>query len=113
MPSSGRIDLVIHEKNDVILNGQLLDADGTEVDITGYSFEIEFLTADTTTGAIATVAGTIVTAAEGLFQFLIPSATTANWSVRRGVFEIRATDSSGYIRTIGEGQFVYNYWGVA
>lgn len=111
--TAGRIDLVIHEKNDVVLDCVFKDADGAVVDITGYAFEVEFLTNDTASGSIATVAGTVVSGPAGTFQFVIPSATTNNWSTRRGVYEIRATDTLGYIRTIGEGQFTYNYWGVA
>lgn len=113
MTSPARFDLVVHEENDFILDCQLLDADGDEVDITGYSFELEFLASDVSTGAVAAVSGSIVTAAEGLFRFVVPSASTADWSTRRGVFEVRAVDTLGYIRTIGEGQFTYNYWGVA
>lgn len=113
MSNAARLDLTIHDKNDEVLTYELLDASGAAVDITGYSFEIEFCQADTSTGAIATVAGSIVTAASGTFRFIIPSATTGTFTVKRGVYEVRCIDTSGYIRTIVDGQFIFNYWGVA
>jgi hypothetical protein len=111
--NAARLDLTIHDKNDEVLEYELVDASGTAVDITGYSFEIEFCQADTSTGAIAQVTGSIISAAAGTFRFVVPSATTGAFTVRRGVYEIRCTDTSGYIRTIVDGQFIFNYWGVA
>lgn len=113
MSNASRLDLTIHDKNDEVLNYQLLDSAGDEVDITGYSFEIEFCQNDTSTSAIATVVGSIVSAADGTFRFVVPTATTGAFTARRGVYEIRCTDTSGYIRTLSDGQFIFNYWGVA
>lgn len=113
MSNAARLDLTIHDKNDEVLNFDLIDASGAAVDITGYSFEIEFCQADTSTSAIATVAGSIVSASAGQFRFVIPTAKTGGFTVKRGVYEVRCVDTSGYIRTIADGQFIFNYWGVA
>jgi hypothetical protein len=81
-----------------------LDGDGQAVDITGYTFKLSIKESKSSTSTIiGPITGTIISAPQGKFSFLVTSSQTNTLLERSYVYDIQVTDNNNVITTRRKG----------
>ena len=84
----------------------IVDSNSAAIDITGYTLEYTVKTDFENEVELYTDSATVFTdATNGLHTFLVPSATTANWTVRSNVYDVVTQDTVSTRTTYQIGAF--------
>ena len=117
MPSSAQFYFDIPEVNFVVKQGatwvepvfEWVDENGVLVPLTGFTARSEFY--DKQGGgilfpALTSGAGTIVLTDPGIITFNVPAATTAAYTWREAVYDLRLTSAGGVVSFLAHGRAV-------